>query len=236
MLGLRKSEWIDLHIWFGLLFLVASVFHLILNWRPLLSYFRNRLTHQFGWRREWLTGAILCAALFTAVRLGLPPFSSFLAFTDNLRESWGEKNERPPIPHAELLTVRELAEKAGVDVTNALKRLEAQGIKGAAPDLRMAELAKSNRLPAQRIFDLMVPSPASGERRSGQGPGGQGGGGAGRKTLSEFCLDEGVDLQTAIARLEAKGIKATAGQTLREIAVSSGYQRPNELARIIRGN
>lgn len=86
MLGLRKSEWINLHIWFSLLFLATSVFHLILNWRPLLSYFRNRITHRFGWRREWLAGAILCAALFAAVRLHLPPFSTFLAFTDDLRE------------------------------------------------------------------------------------------------------------------------------------------------------
>jgi hypothetical protein len=236
MLGLRKSQWIDLHIWFSLLFVVASIFHIVLNWRPLLSYFKNKVSRRLGWRREWLAGVLLCVMLFAAVRLELPPFSSFLVFTDNLRESWGTRNERPPIPHAELLTLRELAEKAGVEITNALANLEARGITGATPDLRMAELAKSNRLPAQRIYDLMAPSPATGERRSGQGAGGQGGGGSGRKTLSEFCLEEGIDLKTAATRLEANGIKFTTGQTLRDIAVQNGFQRPNELVHMIRGN
>ena len=238
MLGLRKSDWIDLHILFGLLFVVASVFHIILNWRPLLSYFRSKVSHQFAWRREWLAAVALCVGLFVAVRLELPPFSTFLAFTGNLRESWGTKNERPPIPHAELLTLRELAEKAGVALTNALARLEARGIKGATPDLRMAELAKRNRLPAQRIYDLMVPSPTSpnsGQKGLGRGPGGRGGDGAGRKTLSQFCVQEGIDLKTAMARLEAKGLKASAAQTMREIAVENGYQRPYELMQIIRG-
>ncbi|HOW64890.1 MAG TPA: DUF4405 domain-containing protein [Candidatus Paceibacterota bacterium] len=236
MLGLRKSQWIDLHIWFSLLFVVASIFHLILNWRPLMSYFKNKATRQFGWRREWLAGVLLCGALFAAVRLELPPFSSFLVFTDTLRESWDIQNDRPPIPHAELLTLGELAEKAGIEVTNALSVLESRGIRGAAPDLRMGEIAKQNRLPAQRIYEIMVGSTNHGERRSGQGPGGQGGGGAGRKTLSEFCIEEGIDLKAASARLEANGIKFTPRQTLREIAVNNGYQRPNELVRMIRGN
>jgi hypothetical protein len=100
----------------------------------------------------------------------------------------------------------------------------------------MAELAKRNRLPAQRIYDLMVPSTNSGEKRSGQGQGGRGGGGAGRKTLSEFCLEEGIDIKTAMERLASKGLKASAGQTLREIAVNNGYEKPVELVQIVRGN
>jgi hypothetical protein len=43
-------------------------------------------------------------------------------------------------------------------------------------------------------------------------------------------------LFVAIARLEANGLKASAAQTLREIAVNNGYQRPGELMRVIRGN
>ncbi len=241
MLGLRKSQWIDLHIWFSMLFLAASVFHIVLNWRPLMNYFKNRWTRQFGLRREWIAAVVVCGGLFAAVRIELPPFSSFLAFTDDFRESWGMQAERPPIPHAELLTVRELAEKAGVDVANALARLQAHGIQGADPDVRMAELARQNRMPAQRIYDLML-SPAAGggqqpgQRMGGQGrQGGQGAGGAGWKSLSAFCAEEGIDLAAAMARIEAKGLKASADQTLREIALNNGYQRPADLMQIIRG-
>jgi len=41
VLGLRKSEWGGIHIWFGLLFLMVSVWHLVLDWRPMLNNFKN---------------------------------------------------------------------------------------------------------------------------------------------------------------------------------------------------
>jgi hypothetical protein len=37
-----------------------------------------------------------------------------------------------------------------------------------------------------------------------------------------------------VARLQAKGLKATANQTMREIAVDNRYNRPYELIDIIR--
>jgi len=244
LLGLHKQEWAGLHLWFSLVFVVASVVHLVFNWRPLLGYFKNKLSHQFGWRREWLAAGVLCAAVFFGTRAGLPPFSSLLVFTDNFRESWEQQSTRPPIPHAELFTLRELAEKAGVALTNALSRLEARGIKEISPDLRVAELAKRNRLPAQQIYEIMTATAVRDGQRPGQGKGrgggfggggGGGGGGAGRKTLAQFCQDEGIDLATAQTRLAAKNIKAASDLTLRDIAVNHGYQRPYEILEIIRG-
>jgi hypothetical protein len=54
-------------------------------------------------------------------------------------------------------------------------------------------------------------------------------------TLSEYCESRGIDVQDAQARLQAKGIKLTAGRTLREIASDNGYDRPFELIEIIEG-
>ena len=70
----------------------------------------------------------------------------------------------------------------------------------------------------------------------GRGGGGsEPGGGPGRKKLTESCADEGIDLQTALKRLDAKGIKASINLTMREIAVNNGYERPYELLGILRG-
>ena len=65
--------------------------------------------------------------------------------------------------------------------------------------------------------------------------GGGGGGGMGRRTLADVCATEKIELQVAIARLEAKGLKATPEQTLRDIAASGQLGRPGELVSIIRG-
>jgi hypothetical protein len=220
-----------------LVFVVASGFHLALNWRPLLGYFKSKVTRHLGFRREWLTASLLCTLIFVGTRMEIPPFSSLLAFTEDIRGSWEAKNARPPIPQAELLTVSELAQQAGVNLTNALARLAARGIKDVLPELRVAELARRNKIPAQQLYAIMTEA-RNGKQTLGQGhPRGQrGGDGVGRWTLAAFCEAEGINLQTAERRLEAQGIKASPNLTLREIAAGGGYERPHEILEIIRAD
>lgn len=236
--GLRKGDWADLHLWFGVVFVAASGFHIALNWRPLVSYFKRRLTRRFGFRREWLAALLFCGVVFGGTRLKLPPFSSLLVFTESLRESWDIQSRRPPIPHAELLTVSELADEANFSLSEALARLVAGGIQGAVPEIRVADLAERNRVPAQRLYQIMTAQPGAPGKavRQRGGRGGAAGGGYGWRTLAAFCQEEGIDLQVAQRRLEVKGIKAAANQTLREIAEHSGYERPFDILEIIRGN
>lgn len=89
-LGLRKTEWAGLHIWFALVFAVAAIVHLVFNWRPLLGYLKNKSSRQWGFRWEWLAATALCAMVFVGVRCELPPFSSLLVFTRNMRQGWGQ--------------------------------------------------------------------------------------------------------------------------------------------------
>ena len=239
LLSLRKHEWIALHLGFSTLFLIVTGVHLIFNWRPLISYFKDRLTRRIGFRWEWLVALTVCGAVFVGTRIGLPPFSSLLLLNQAVKESWDEPRERAPIPHAELLTLAELAQEAGVEFAAVTNRLAARGVQGTAPGIRVEELARQNQLSAQQIYEAILAAPARGEagHGAGQGRGGRGGGwggGAGRKTLAQFCADEGIELQVAQARLQAKGINASAGQTMREIAVNKGYTRPAEILDLIR--
>ena len=72
--------------------------------------------------------------------------------------------------------------------------------------------------------------------RGGGGPGGGGpGGGAGRMTLTEFCQSRGIDPAEAQSRLEAAGMRVTEGDTVRDIAVENGFNRPFEIIEIIEG-
>jgi hypothetical protein len=69
--------------------------------------------------------------------------------------------------------------------------------------------------------------------RGGFGKGGAGGGGAGWQTLAQYCSARNIVLTNAAARLQAKGIKFTPEQTLREIALANGYDRPYEVIDIL---
>lgn len=233
ILGLRKSEWGGVHIWFGLLFLVVTVWHLILNWKPMLTYFKDRARRSYSMRREWLVAAGLTAVIFAGTKAGVTPFSSLLAWNESIKESWEQPATRAPIPHAELLTLQELAAKAGVDLRVALVRLEARGVKGAAPETVVSRIAEGAKLSAAQVYEIisqnLAPAAAGAEGHSGSG------GGPGRKTLTQFCSEEGIEVAVALQRLAAKGFKATPELTLREVAVNNGFTKPYELMDLIRG-
>jgi hypothetical protein len=239
VLGLRKHDWIALHVWFSVLFLLVAVCHLVFNWRPMLNNFKDRLTRRVGFRWEWLLALAICGGVFAGTRAGLPPFSSLLAFSERVKESWDQPRERAPIPHAELLTLAELAQKAGVEMAAVTNRLQAKGITGFSPDVVVQSLAQTNRRSARQIYEMILTEPAirwvgHGQGQGRGGFGGGAGGGMGWKTLKQFCSDEGIELTNALAQLQGKGFKATAEQTLREIAVNNGYSKPFELVDLLR--
>ena len=264
MIGYSKHEWAELHIAFGVVFLLAAVIHLLLNIRPLISYFRNRTTRHLGMRREWIAALVLSVLVFLGTRYDVPPVSTLLSFGESVKRSWEEPTVAAPIPHAELLTLRELAEKAGITLEQATERLTKQELKGITGDVVVAELASQNNTTPQRVYqivqDLPARGPSAGRRGSGEeaggksaGKGGDGehrggggmgagmgggggpGGGAGRMTLTEFCQTRGIDPAEAQSRLEAAGMRVTEGDTVRDIAVENGFSRPFEIIEIIEG-
>jgi len=241
ILGLRKQEWISLHIAFSALFLVVVMAHVFFNWRPLLNYFKDRVSRRLGFRWEWVAALAICVLVYGGTRTNVPPFSSLLAFNERVKESWDEPRQRAPIPHAELLTLADLAQKAGVDLSTATNRLRSQGIEGISPEIIVQQLADQNQRSSQQIYEALVASvrnEGGHGKGDGRGPGfGEGGGkegGTGWKTLSQFCADEGIEIKDTLTRLEAKGLKVTADETLREIAVNNGYSRPYEILEVIR--
>jgi len=186
----------------------------------------------------------VCGLVFLGTWQKWPPFSTLLAFSEEVKEGWETPQERAPLPHAELLTLAELAQKAGVDLATATNRLAARGVRGTLPEVVVRDLAEQNQRSAQQIYQMILSTSGrdgGGPGRGGPGRGGPGGGagggaggGVGRKTLTQFCADEGINLEDTLRRLEAKGFKASADRTLREIAADNGQDRPYELLEAIR--
>jgi len=230
MLGLRKSEWGGIHIWFGTLFLAMTALHVFFNWRPLVSYLKNRATRSVGFRVEWVVAAGVCVLVFTGTRAGVVPFSSLLAWNEELKESWDRPAERAPLPHAELLTLAALAQKGGVALPAASARLAAKGITGFTAETIVQKIADSAKIPAREVYDIIMTGP----KAAGGHAEGQVGGGPGWKTLAQLCTEEGIALDEVKARLAGKGLKFEEAQTMREIAANNG-QKPYELVELVRG-
>ena len=230
MLGLTKYEWICLHVCFAALFVLAAFVHLWFNLRPLIGYFKSHLTRRIGFRWEWAAALALALAVFAGTLAGVPPFSTFLVFQESLKRSWEDPQQNAPIPHAELLTLRELAEKAGVPLETALRRLESAQVRGAGGEVVVSELAGKNRTTGQQIYTIISQPEPGGKGTKGQGMG------FGQMTLKQFCDSRQIDLHEAQTRLEKKGIRAAPNLTLRDIAAQNNLASPREVMDIIEGN
>jgi len=173
LLGLTKHQWIGLHDWFSIIFVVASVFHVYLNWKLFVSYFKSKVSKAFALRAEWALALVVCIAVFFGTLGDVAPFSSLLVWNENIKHSWDSPQQRAPIPHAELLTLTELAEQVrDVDLETMLTNLKANGIEVESTDVVLGELAESYNMTPARLYNI-----ALGQTRPGKGYGGPGQGG-----------------------------------------------------------
>ncbi len=228
ILALTKEQWAGLHIWFSLIFMIAAVLHLYLNWRAFLGYFRTRMDRAFALRVEWIAALLLCSAIGWATLAEVKPFSSLLAWNEAIKRSWETPASQTPIPHAELMTLTELAEKTpGLDVESMVKNLQAAGIEVQSPEVVLGDLAEQAGMTPMQLYAIATgQSVASGASQGGRGAGRQGqqqdGYGMGRLTLRQYCGQQGLDLAKTVQKLREKGFQAEADMTIREIAATGG--------------
>jgi len=226
MLALTKDQWGGLHIWFSLIFMIAAFLHLYLNWRSFLSYFRNRVRKAFALRTEWAIALLLCALVGWATLANVKPFSSLLTWSEAIKRSWETPVGQAPMPHAELMTLSELARKTdGLEIEAMVKNLQAAGIEVQSSDAVLGDLAKKAGMTPMQLYAVatgqnIAPQPGGG--RGGDRQGQQGGYGIGRLTLRQYCEQQNLDLEKTVQKLREKGFKPEPDMTLREIAATGG--------------
>lgn len=216
--GFSKDQWIALHIWFCLLFVVASLFHLYLNFRLIVNYLKIAGSKAYRFRFEWLIALAVCALVFAGTHTQIKPFSSLLAFQDAIKYGWEEQTPAGPAPHAELWTLEQLAEETGTPLDTILSNL---GVESS--DITLADLAEQTGRTPDELYSIALGQPArQGGNRGGGGQGGGQGQGFGRMTLRQVCEQYGLDLDSAVQTLKAEGIAAEAEMSMRQISDTQG--------------
>jgi hypothetical protein len=254
LLGLTKHEWIGLHDWFSIIFVVASVIHLYLNWKPFVSYFKSKATKAFALRGEWAAAVVVCVVVFAGTLGDIRPFSSLLEWNENIKHSWESPQQRAPIPHAELMSLDELAKQVqGVSLETMLSNLKAAGIEVESADIVLGELAEAYNMTPVSLYDIALGRSVGGRGGRGQGGHGAGGGGQrtgshedgssgrggggggrglGRMTLRQYCEEISLDVKAAVKKLDDAGFKAGPDMTIRDIADSAG-RHPSEIRMVL---
>ncbi len=210
ILGLEKSDWQAIHTIFTFLTVIAGGFHLYFNWKPFVSYLKNKFSQSISLRKEFMTTTILSFAIFTLTIWNVPPFSTVMDFGEYLTDSWSSEQNEPPVPHAEEMTIAQLAEEIKQPAAQLTERLQKQGVNATETDV-IKKLAEQYDLAPQELFEKMqLQKSASVSSMAGKG--------YGRMKLSEICQDLNLSLERALQRLEQKGIRAEGEIVLRDLS------------------
>ncbi|MFZ4524799.1 MAG: DUF4405 domain-containing protein [Chlorobium sp.] len=227
MIGLTKTGWQNQHIIFGFAFLILSVFHLFfINWKAFLSYLQSKTSEGLKNPRELLTIVILSSLFGTGTYFDIEPFSAVIKFGDAISNSWEQQEKQAPVPHAELMTLQQLAEQPGLggDPEALIKKLEKAGLKGVSRNKTLAEIATLNGKTAEQVYEVLAPEKT--ERHNIQGQG------FGNKTLQEIADEGGVSSASLQLALRQKGIEAKPDSPLKSIAENNKIEM-NELRKIL---
>jgi hypothetical protein len=218
MLGLTKSDWQALHIIFTFIIVIASIFHIMMNIKPLLSYFSTKFGDKTSVRKELTYSLLITLFIFAGTYFQIPPFSSVINWGEEITDSWADESNEPPIPHAEELTISEIALQLNLKTENVMQKLNRSGYAVSDSTVTLKEVAeKYDVVPsevylkiANRSNPTISNTNSTGTYRAGSG--------YGRKLLSEIFKENNITWKDGIEQLKKNDIIVTEDGKLKDIA------------------
>jgi transposase-like protein len=231
--GLDKTQWSDLHVNLGILFLLAGLLHLFYNWKPITLYLKNRARKLRLFTVDFNIALVLVLIVGVGTLFHLPPMSTILRLEEAIKNEAGIRYGEPPYGHAELSSLKMFAHKTDLDLDKARELLKQAGIRLASDKQTISEIARDNHLTPKQLYEIIKPAALrpQGSRVSSfpasPSPG------FGRRQLSGICAEFDLDPAVMVKALAAKGIKARPEQTFKDIARENGVE-PMTLFELLR--
>ena len=228
--GLTRTQWGNLHINLGLLFLLTVLLHIFFNWNPLLAYMKDRAGSMKIFSTSFNIALLLSLVIGIGTLLDIPPMSTVIKFGESIKERAAETYGEPPYGHAELSSLRLFARRTGMDLPQALNLLQQTGIRFQGPKQTIREIADQNDRTPRELFDIMKPAirpPASGISFPDSPPPG-----FGRRLLTEVCTEYHLELPAIMAGLVQQGLDVNPELSIREIAAANDMD-PHALFEIL---
>jgi hypothetical protein len=153
--GMGKTEWTNLHVNLGILFVVLSIIHTVLNWQCIIGYIKNRQVSSKGFNLNLLIALIITAFFTIGSYYKVPPLNWFIDISDSIKHRATQKFGEPPYGHAELSTLADFTWKMGLDLEQSLDRLKQANIQVDHPNQTLLKIAEKNQVTPKRIFILL---------------------------------------------------------------------------------
>ena len=222
LLGLSKTDWGNIHINLGFLFLIAIALHIYYNWKPLVAYLKNRAKQLKIFTPDFIVALIFVVICAIGTYFLVPPFGWVMTLNDHFKDAAAAKYGEPPYGHAELSSLKTFTKKLGLDLSKSMAQLEKAGYPAGDPAMTLAQLAKKYRVTPQTLYlAIMAAGQEKQDAKSGPQLPENPPPGTGSLTLAQLSGQHHLDLNTIVRELKRLGIEATAEQTIREIAAAN---------------
>ena len=221
--GLEKEEWAAIHTVFVAVFLIAGIFHLVtFNWTAFTSYLKRR-ENEFRYKYEILATTVLFAVTLVGVIASIQPIIGIYTIGEYIKESYEVTEYQPPVPHAEEFTVGRFArEVLRVPTTNLVRNLQQAGYAPLDTTETFGAIARRSDVAPSVIFTAIQTQRTGSSQNTGtasESTAHLAGSGLSWKTLAEACTTLEMPIDTARAKLAARGItNAGSDEVIRDIA------------------
>jgi len=251
MLGLSKDQYSEVHTTFMILFLVTGIWHIVLNWKPIVGYMKNRSKQVRFFTPESTLAMLLTAAFLVGPLAGLFPFRQYLDAGADVKAYWESNSGSPPWGHAEENSLQrfcrgmedferlENGRLVIIDCDAALEALRSAGLQVVGLSQRLVDMAEANNTTPRAVAEIVmgVARPATPEEvaaglsalfSSGDSLAADSAlyrkpySGLGRMSLREYGQEYGYDVDTMVGILESAGLSVNPDATLREEATRLG--------------
>jgi DNA-binding CsgD family transcriptional regulator len=216
--GLTKTQWGNIHINIGLLFLLSIFLHIYYNWKALLNYLKNRAKNLKILTREFNAAMVLLCLFGVGTYFEVAPFAWVLQLNAHFKDQAAARYGEPPYGHAELSTLKAFAAKTNIDLTDGMARLKQANIVVDDENQTLKDIARINKMSPQQVFTAMTPIKESVQIKSlppAPPPG------TGNKKLDDLSREYNFDLQQVLKGLTEVDVKVEAGMTIKQIALQN---------------
>jgi transcriptional regulator with XRE-family HTH domain len=221
--GLTKTDWGNIHINLGVLFLIALSLHIYYNWKALMSYLKNRARQMRVFTPEFNVALAISAVFIVGTYLLVPPFGWVMTLNDHLKEAGAKKHGEPPYGHAELSSLKNFAKKMNLDLSKSMVLLAEAGYPVEDDGATLQAIARRYRIAPRQVYEVIrasaidVASTEKLHRLPDSPPPG-----TGNLTLADFSEQYGADPGRLVQELKKRGIQAGKDSTLKQIASDNG--------------
>jgi hypothetical protein len=233
--GLTKTDWGNIHINMGMLFLIALSLHIYYNWKPLISYLKNKAKQIKILTPEFNLALVITVLFIVGTYFLVPPFGWVMSLNEQFKDAGAEKYGEPPYGHAELSSLKTFTKRMNLDLARSMQLLENAGYAVEDGNMTLAAIASRYQVPPQMVYEVIKPAAIATANKSDTEslpelppPG------SGKLTLADFCTQYRLNMKLVVRELKQQGIEASEELTLKTIAANHNIG-PHDIYERIKG-